>query len=329
MASAAASTLDDERGLARFLTVSAAVHAGAILLALFNPWSEYGTGALAIPAGDTVEVTLTGVPPLPAPVPRASGPASALPGPPPPAPPPPKTEAAIAPRSEPPSVDQAAIPLETKSRSLEDRKRLEKAEQSQKSKAAAVPAPKTPELKTAPTGPAETPEKSARSELEEKLRRQLEEARQAIAKAKEYGTGGSTNTVGTTPAEQSPQSPGPAGTGASAGVQSGRSGSSLLASADRVQQGMFDSYRAQIIAAVRDNWDVPASVKGLTLEAVFRIELSPDGDVAASRLVKSSGNRVFDDAVSRAVARVTNVGIPPAGFPRSVNIVFDNRSLDQ
>jgi len=323
----AARLVSGEQGpVVRFLTVSAALHLALFGLAFVMPELLSSAPEDNWKNQDTLTVSLSASLPAfssPAPAPSRGAPAKAPPA----AEPPSPAEAEPAPaRHEPakaapvtPSVDRSAVPLMTKPRSIEDRKRLERAEQKKADRAVAVPAKSK---KQAPEAPAVSEAARKRSELEEKLAQKLKEARDAIALANRTGLDSSKgNSTGPVPSGGAPVSGGNSpGTG---------NAQSLLASADRVQRGAFDSYRGQIIAAVRDNWEVPASVKGLQLEATFRIELSEDGEVVSSKLAKGSGNRVFDEAVSRTIAATENVGIPPAGFPRIINIVFDNRSLDQ
>ncbi len=315
----------------RFLTVSAALHLVLFGLAFVMPELLSSSPEDNWKNQDTLTVSLSDSLPAFSPAPAVSrgGPAKAPPvAEPVSSKPPPPAEAAPAPaRNEPtktapaaPSVDKSAVPLMTKPRSIEDRRRLERAEQKKADKAVAA-APSRSKTQ-APETPAASDATRRRSELEEKLAQKLKEARDAIALANKTGLEASRTGSSSGPSS----GPAASGSGAPGGTANTQS---LLASADRVQRGAFDGYRGQIIAAVRDNWEVPASVKGLQLEATFRIELSEDGDVNSSKLVKGSGNRVFDEAVSRTIAATESVGIPPAGFPRIINIVFDNRSLDQ
>ncbi len=324
----------DTSKLVNFILLSGAAHVIFAVAAVWAPWKSDNL-LDEISSKDTMEIALSdsappsiGGPPAAA-LAAPKAPASAAPEskhPEPVAAPEPK--AAPAPKVV-PSVDKAAVPLQTKERSLEDRKRLEKAERTKAEKAVketAKPDKHAP-AKTVPD------EKSAKmKEIEDRLAQKLREAREAVALANKYGSEAGTR-QSSSASSPTAGTPAPVGQGSVAGPggQPGGTGNSrsLLAAADRVQRDAYEGYRSQIMAAVRDNWEVPASVKGLALEATFRLEISSDGDVLSARLSKSSGNRVFDDAVSRTVSKVTNIGIPPANFPKIVNIVFDNRSLEQ
>lgn len=321
---------DGAISLTRYLLISAAIHLICVGLAIWVPWNKFNP-LLESPPLDTMEVTLSMT--APAIAPAASNKVSV----------PIPAEATFQPSGKSsfpvspitpatpaeaiPSVDKTAIPLITKERSLEDRRRLEKAEQKRAEKM--VREPSKPAMES-PRIAQFSPPVSASSktqEIEDRLAQKLREAREAIAKAREYGTGTGIGSQGGGTVVQS-NNPAQSG-GSGAGMPEGTGRQSLLAAADRVQRDAYESYRGQIMAAVRDNWEVPASVKGLALESTFRIEISSDGEILSAKMLKSSGNRVFDDAVSRALSKVTSIGLPPAGFPRIVNLVFDNRSLDQ
>jgi colicin import membrane protein len=66
--------------------------------------------------------------------------------------------------------------------------------------------------------------------------------------------------------------------------------------------GPSDSYAGRVIAKVKPNIVLTDSVPP-TLRAVVEVRAAPDGTIVGRRLVKSSGNKEWDDAVLRALDR--------------------------
>ena len=66
--------------------------------------------------------------------------------------------------------------------------------------------------------------------------------------------------------------------------------------------GPSGSYGGLVAAKVKPNIVYPDAISG-NPRAEVEVRLSPDGTIVGKRLVKSSGNKAWDDAVLRALDR--------------------------
>src|SRR5262249_48066472 len=82
-------------------------------------------------------------------------------------------------------------------------------------------------------------------------------------------------------------------------------------------------YVNRIRAKVRQNWILPADLQG-NPQAVFKVVQLPTGEVIDARLVKSSGNGAYDEAVHRAILKSSPLPLPAAGTPfyRELELTF-------
>lgn len=72
-----------------------------------------------------------------------------------------------------------------------------------------------------------------------------------------------------------------------------------------------DTYAAGIRAALSQRWIIPATAREKTaLSADVRIRLLPGGEVLDVKLVRSSGDRAFDDSVVNAVRSAGRLPVP-------------------
>lgn len=79
---------------------------------------------------------------------------------------------------------------------------------------------------------------------------------------------------------------------------------------ERQAVSAFAQYRAAIRQKVSRNWIKPAaSATGLSADVLVRV--SPNGDVIDARVVRSSGDQVFDRSVVNAVLKASPLPIPP------------------
>lgn len=77
-------------------------------------------------------------------------------------------------------------------------------------------------------------------------------------------------------------------------------------------------YRDRIRDKIRGRANVPDTVTGKPVVAV-RITLLPGGEVLDIRVEKSSGNRIYDEAILRAIRSASPLPVPPASselFPQ-------------
>jgi colicin import membrane protein len=87
----------------------------------------------------------------------------------------------------------------------------------------------------------------------------------------------------------------------------------------------LNEYIARIQAKVRSNWILPADIQG-NPEAIFEIAQLPTGEVleGSIRLIKSSGNKAYDDAVERAILKSSPLPLPESRelFSRELKLTF-------
>jgi TonB family protein len=72
-------------------------------------------------------------------------------------------------------------------------------------------------------------------------------------------------------------------------------------------------YIASLRARLQAAYESPPGLNDPSLSALVQITIDADGRVTGRRLVKSSGNAAYDEAVVEALARVTSVDPPPGG----------------
>lgn len=75
-------------------------------------------------------------------------------------------------------------------------------------------------------------------------------------------------------------------------------------------QRIVDEYSAKITAKIRRNIVEPPNL-AKDASAKFSVTLLPGGAVLNARLVKSSGNAAYDDAVERAIIKSDPLPLPP------------------
>ena len=92
-----------------------------------------------------------------------------------------------------------------------------------------------------------------------------------------------------------------------ASVQAERIRQDQLAAA---KNSLVDEYKAKIIDKIRRNVVEPPNVdKGVRAE--FLVMLLPGGAVLPPKLIKSSGNVAYDNAVERAILKSSPLPLPP------------------
>ena len=73
---------------------------------------------------------------------------------------------------------------------------------------------------------------------------------------------------------------------------------------------LIDEYKAKIQSKIRRNVVQPPNVSE-DARAEFLVTLLPGGDVLTAKLMKSSGNKAYDDAVERAILKSSPLPLPP------------------
>jgi colicin import membrane protein len=90
------------------------------------------------------------------------------------------------------------------------------------------------------------------------------------------------------------------------------------------RQNEVNLYRGRIRDKIRGRANVPDTVTGKP-EVEVRITLLPGGEVLDIKLVKSSGNRIYDEAILRAVRSASPLPVPPANselFPQFRDLIL-------
>jgi colicin import membrane protein len=90
------------------------------------------------------------------------------------------------------------------------------------------------------------------------------------------------------------------------------------------RQNEVNLYRGRIRDKIRGRANVPDTVTGKP-EVEVRITLLPGGEVLDIKLVKSSGNRIYDEAILRAIRSASPLPVPPAHselFPQFRDLIL-------
>jgi colicin import membrane protein len=88
----------------------------------------------------------------------------------------------------------------------------------------------------------------------------------------------------------------------------------------------LNQYRDAITRKVRQNWILPQDLQG-NPQCVFKVIQLPTGEVIDARLVKSSGNPAYDEAVHRAILKSSPLPLPASRehFYRELELTFRPR----
>jgi len=89
--------------------------------------------------------------------------------------------------------------------------------------------------------------------------------------------------------------------------------SSPSAQTEPAGKASTSDYIASLRARLQAAYESPPGLNDPSLSALVQITIDADGRVTARKLVRSSGNAAYDEAVVEALARVTSVDPPPGG----------------
>ena len=102
----------------------------------------------------------------------------------------------------------------------------------------------------------------------------------------------------------------------------GATGGENATGKDKDTRGPSGSYGGKVVAKVRPNIVYPDIISG-NPRAEVEVRLSPDGTIVGKRLVQSSGNKAWDDAVLRALDKTETLPRDVDGrVPPSLTIGF-------
>ena len=86
-----------------------------------------------------------------------------------------------------------------------------------------------------------------------------------------------------------------------------------------------ESYIQYFMETVRQYWAF-ASPLDESMACTIDVDVSPDGEIVAYKLIKSSGNKYFDNSALNALVRTQRSGVrlpPPEPLPKGLTIIFN------
>ena len=87
----------------------------------------------------------------------------------------------------------------------------------------------------------------------------------------------------------------------------------LAAERRKQQLTIIDKHKVMILKQIQRNWNIPAVAKP-DMVCKIKVQLIPSGEVINMRIVSSSGNRVYDDSVERAIKKSSPLPLPPPEY---------------
>ena len=87
----------------------------------------------------------------------------------------------------------------------------------------------------------------------------------------------------------------------------------------------MENYMQSFMETVRQHWAF-YSPKDETMACTIDVNVSPDGEIVAYKLIKSSGNKYFDNSAQNAIVRTQRSGVrlpPPEPLPKGLTIIFN------
>ena len=87
----------------------------------------------------------------------------------------------------------------------------------------------------------------------------------------------------------------------------------------------MENYMHSFMETVRQYWAF-SSPKDETMACTIDVNISPDGEIVAYKLIKSSGNKYFDNSAQNAIVRTQRSGVrlpPPEPLPKGMTIIFN------
>ncbi|MFT3959747.1 MAG: energy transducer TonB, partial [Desulfovibrio sp.] len=87
----------------------------------------------------------------------------------------------------------------------------------------------------------------------------------------------------------------------------------------------MENYIHNFMETVRQYWAF-SSPKDEQMSCTIDVDVSPDGEIVAYKLIKSSGNKFFDNSAQNALVRTQRSGVrlpPPEPLPKGLTIIFN------
>ncbi len=86
-----------------------------------------------------------------------------------------------------------------------------------------------------------------------------------------------------------------------------------------------ESYIHNFMETVRQYWAFSSPLDE-SMACTIDVDVSPDGEIVAYKLIKSSGNKYFDNSALNALVRTQRSGVrlpPPEPLPKGLTIIFN------
>ena len=87
----------------------------------------------------------------------------------------------------------------------------------------------------------------------------------------------------------------------------------------------IENYIHDFMEAVRQYWAFSSPLNE-PMACTIDVDVSPDGEIVAYKLIKSSGNKYFDSSAQNAIVRTQRSGVrlpPPEPLPKGLTIIFN------
>ena len=279
---------------ARLRAITLAVLAHAVLIGALT-WGVNWKGSTDQPA---VEAELWAA------VPQQAAPRAVEPPPPPPPPPVARTPAPPPRAAEPPDTREADIAIEREKKRLEQEKKAQQEREKQEREKREMRERERERLQKEKEKDQREKQLAEQKKAEQERQKKLaEDKRRAEAEAKQLADQRNANLRRI------------------AGLAGATGGETATGTAQR-SAGPSGSYGGKVSAKVRPNIVYPDAITG-NPRAEVEVRLSPDGTIMGKRLVQSSGNRAWDDAVLRALDKTETLPRDVDGrVPSSLIIAF-------
>jgi len=87
----------------------------------------------------------------------------------------------------------------------------------------------------------------------------------------------------------------------------------------------MENYMHSFMETIRQYWAF-SSPKNESMACTIDVDISPDGEIIAYKLIKSSGNKYFDNSAQNALLRTQKSGArlpPPEPIPNGLTVIFN------
>jgi colicin import membrane protein len=88
------------------------------------------------------------------------------------------------------------------------------------------------------------------------------------------------------------------------------------------------AYDAQLLAILKENWELPSTFLGQSLSTMVFMKIDRLGRIVEWRIMKDSGNSVFDDTVYRAMTKTQAGHEIPMPDPEVYELIKDGYTID-